>query len=133
MPVRNPLGQVGSKPLLPITLQYRRQEFETTGLLDSGADVNVLPYQIGVALGSVWDEQNISLPLTGNLANVEARGIVIKATVAEIWQREFAFAWALSRNVRLILGQINFFASFDVCLYRTNMNFELDPTSPYLG
>ena len=125
--VRNRIGEVGSKPLLPITLQHKGQEFATTGLLDSGADINVLPFHIGLALGGVWEEQNISLPLSGSLADVEARGIVVKGTVADVWQGELAFAWALSRKLPLILGQINFFASFDVCFYRTMMYFELTP------
>lgn len=34
------------RPLLPITLSRRQNEIQTLGLVDSGADVNVLPYQV---------------------------------------------------------------------------------------
>lgn len=127
--VRNRIGEVSSKPLLPITLQHKGLEFASSGLLDSGADINVLPFHIGLALGAVWKEQNIRVPIAGSLADVEARGIVVEGTVADVWHGELAFAWASSRNVPLILGHVNFFESFDVCFYRTMMYFELTPTS----
>ena len=127
--VRNRIGEASSKPLLPITLQHEGQEYATTGLLDSGADINVLPFHIGLALGVVWEEQNISLSLAGNLADVESRGIVVEGTVADVWHGDLAFAWTSSRKVPLILGHVNFFESFDVCFYRTMMYFELTPTS----
>ncbi|WP_152540390.1 hypothetical protein [Aphanizomenon flos-aquae] len=39
-----------------------------SGLLDTGSSVNVLPYEMGLALGAVWENQRLSLPLGGNLA-----------------------------------------------------------------
>jgi hypothetical protein len=34
---------------------------ETIGLVDSGATINVLPYEIGLQLGSIWDERKAIL------------------------------------------------------------------------
>jgi hypothetical protein len=45
-------------------------------LLDTGASVNVLPYEIGLQLGAVWEEQIVPIQLSGNLARMEARGLV---------------------------------------------------------
>jgi hypothetical protein len=50
------LGQASLAPMLPLTL-IGRQRVTTSGLVDSGAAVNVLPYALGVQLGFDWDQQ----------------------------------------------------------------------------
>jgi len=40
-----------------------------------------------------------------------------------------AFAWSRSDNVPLILGQMNFFMEFDICFYRSQLEFEVKPKS----
>jgi hypothetical protein len=34
---------------------------ELSGLLDTGATVNMLPYPVGVELGLVWDQQSVPI------------------------------------------------------------------------
>lgn len=121
--VRDSRGQVGLRPLLPITLGNR----EIPGLLDSGADVNVLPYHLGLALGAVWENQQTAVQLSGNLANYEARGLLLTATVANFPPVTLAFAWTRAEDVPLILGQVNFFAEFEVCFFRSRKLFSVAP------
>ncbi len=123
----NSKGLSSSMPYLPITLVYRELSVESMALLDTGASVNVLPYEIGLELGAVWEEQTMSIQLSGNLASMEARGLVLSATVAEFSPVLLAFAWTQSREVPLILGHMNFFTEFDVCFYRADLSFELRP------
>jgi tetratricopeptide (TPR) repeat protein len=78
-------------------------------LLDTGAAVNVLPYSLGEQLGFVWEQQRTSIVLSGNLARLPARGIVVSATIAPFAPVRLAFAWTQTDNVRLLLGQANFF------------------------
>jgi len=40
---------------------------------------------------------------------------------------ELAFAWTQAATVPLILGQINFFLEFDVCFFRSQSAFEVQP------
>lgn len=94
-------------------------------LLDTGADVNVLPYSLGIALGGVWDESRTGLRLSGNLANFEARGILMTCTVGKLAPAQLAFAWTRAEHIPLILGQVNFFAEFDVCFFRARNSFEI--------
>lgn len=61
-------------PYLPLTLSNGNKSLEVMALLDTGASVNVLPYQIGLELGAVWQEQTVPITLSGNLAENEARG-----------------------------------------------------------
>lgn len=56
-----------SLPRLPLTLRYAEQTIEVMGLVDSGAIVNVLPYEVGIQLGAQWEDQKATIPLAGNL------------------------------------------------------------------
>ncbi|MDJ0635634.1 MAG: hypothetical protein QNJ34_20775 [Xenococcaceae cyanobacterium MO_188.B29] len=37
------------------------------------------------------------------------------------------FAWVNRPSIPLILGQTNFFLEFDVCFYRSRLEFEINP------
>lgn len=125
VPVHNIRGEVVLRPQLPLTLRHRAQVRTVSGLLDSGADVNVLPFRLGLELGAVWEEQRTIIQLSGNLTNFEARGILLTATVDKLKPVRLAFAWTNAEDVPLILGQVNFFAEFDVCFFRATDVFEV--------
>lgn len=121
------LGEASLRPYLPLTLTYRGHSTTVSGALDTGAAANVLPYRVGVGLGAVWEEQTIPLQLTGNLARYEARALVVSATVGEWEPIRLIFAWTQVVDVPLLLGQVNFFMEFDVCLYRSRLYFDVRP------
>jgi hypothetical protein len=120
-------GKTAMRPMLPIMLSYRGQSREAVALVDSGADISVLPYLLGIELGAVWTEQTPPLTLSGNLTNFEACGIVITAAVGEFPPVELAFAWTRAERIPLILGQVNFFQEFDVGFFRSQGAFEIYP------
>jgi hypothetical protein len=122
------LGNASLAPILPLTLSGTRS-VATTGLLDSGAAINVLPYTLGVQLGFVWDQHTRSIELSGNLASVEARILVLSAVVGSFPPVRLAFGWAQTDEVSVILGQVNFFMEFDVCFFRNRGIFEVRPKS----
>ena len=98
-------------------------------MLDTGADVNVLPYYLGVELGAVWDSQQTVVRLSGNLANVEAKGLLLMAQVPGFSSVKLAFAWTEPIETPLILGQVNFFMLFDACFFRSRSLFEISASS----
>lgn len=53
VPIQKPSSEVVLRPQLPLTLQYQNQSRTVSGLLDSGADVSVLPFRLGLELGAV--------------------------------------------------------------------------------
>ncbi|WP_442949815.1 hypothetical protein [Nostoc sp.] len=67
--------------------------------------------------------------MTGNLAQYEARVVVLQAVVGQFEPIQLVFAWTQATNVPLILGQVNFFMEFDVCFYRLHLQFEISPKS----
>jgi len=120
-------GVPDALPQLPLSLSYRESAIEVIALLDTGASVNVLPYRVGVQLGAVWDEQTTFVTLAGNLATIEARGLLISAQISDFSSVRLVFAWSLSDDVPLLLGRMNFFLEFDVCFYRSRLMFEIRP------
>lgn len=125
VPIQKANSEVVLRPQLPLTLQHQNQSRIVSGLLDSGADVSVLPFGLGLELGAVWEQQQYPLQLSGNLAHLEARGIILTATIAPFKPVRLAFAWTNAEQVPLILGQMNFFIEFDVCFFRSANVFEV--------
>ena len=99
----------------------------SAGLLDTGSTVNVLTYPLGLQLGFVWEQQLTQVHLTGSLARLPARGVIVSGQVASFPPVELAFAWTQATDVPMILGQVNFFMEFDVCFFRSQAAFEVNP------
>ncbi len=112
---------------LPLTHTLGDRSLEAIALLDTGASVNVLPYEIGFQLGAVWEHQTVSIPLSGNLAQSNSRGLVVSGTILQFSPVLLAFAWTEMRDTPIILGHMNFFAEFNVCFYRHELAFEICP------
>jgi hypothetical protein len=87
--------------------------------------VNVLPFHLGLELGLDWNRQNVPVTLTGNLAQAEARGVLLQARVADFAPVKLVFAWSSSPDARLILGTMNFFLEFDVLFSASKNKFKL--------
>jgi hypothetical protein len=123
------MGSLSAFAYLPITLIGADRTQNLVGLLDTGASVNVLPYEVGLDLGLIWATQRFSIPLGGNLAQSEAKAVILAAQVGHFEPIDLAFAWTSDRNAPLILGQTNFFQQFDVCFYRAELAFEVSTRS----
>ncbi|NJM89592.1 MAG: hypothetical protein HC847_23015 [Hydrococcus sp. RU_2_2] len=92
----------------------------------SGATVNVLPYELGLQLGGVWDDRKAIIQLSGNLNNQPAMPFATIVQIGEFPTTELVFAWVRSPNAPLILGQTNFFLEFDVCFYRSKLEYKTE-------
>jgi hypothetical protein len=112
---------------LPITLRHETHVLAVVGLLDTGSMLNVLPYPLGLQLGFVWEQQTTRVHLTGSLARLPARGVIVSGQVASFPPVELAFAWTQATDVPMILGQVNFFMEFDVCFFRSQAAFDVTP------
>src|SRR5438552_10636116 len=74
LPTNPAAGPLGLMPLLPLRLELPPHSLAVLGLLDTASAVNVLPYDVGLQLGAIWNQQTTAVQLTGNLASVPARG-----------------------------------------------------------
>jgi hypothetical protein len=118
-------------PMLPLQLRFNNGDLvEAQGLLDSGATVNVMPYNLGIRLGAVWENQTTRVKLSGNLGGHDARALIASAKVAEFSIVPLVFAWTRVNEVPLLLGQVNFFDEFTVVFRRAKRIFEIEPAMP---
>ncbi|MGD2182981.1 hypothetical protein [Lusitaniella coriacea] len=62
-------NQFDSLPRVPIILRREGHTIETLGLVDSGATIDVMPYEVGFQLGATWDDSKAIVQLAGNLGN----------------------------------------------------------------
>jgi hypothetical protein len=100
------LGSASAMPYLPITLAHGRNTISVSALVDSGAALNLLPYGLGQQMGFIWDEQTARLRLSGIFSDLDARAILVSATVDRFPPVRLAFAWTRNEEVPAILGQI---------------------------
>jgi hypothetical protein len=123
-------SELDSLPRLPLMLRYGQRQITEAGLVDSGATVNVLPYSLGIRLGAPWDDRKATIRLAGNLGNLPAIPLVVTAEIGDFAPVRLVFAWTQAEKVSLILGQVNFFMEFDVCFFRSKLEFEVNPKAP---
>ncbi len=119
--------QYDSLPRLPLTLSSNNRQIDLIGIVDSGATVNVLPLQLGLDLGNAWDERKAVIRLAGTLGNFIAQPIFAMAKVGDFEPVKLGFAWIKTDHAPVLLGHGNFFLQFDVCFYRTELEFEVVP------
>lgn len=118
-------NEFDSLPRMPLTLHHESRSVEVVGLVDSGATINVLPFEVGLKLGGTWDDRQAVIQLAGNLGSQSAVPLFAIAEIEGCDSARLAFAWARSDSVPIILGQTNFFMEFDVCFYRSKLEFEV--------
>jgi hypothetical protein len=122
-------NEFDSLPRIPLILRQDQYTVDAFGLVDSGATINVLPYELGIQLGAVWDESKAIIQLSGNLSRQNAIPFFANAEVGEFSPVKLVFAWVNQPNTPLILGQTNFFLEFDVAFFRSKLEFEVNPKS----
>ncbi len=85
-------NEFDSLPRLPLLLHREKHRIEAVGLVDSGATVNVLPYELGLQLGEIWDDRRAIIQLAGNLSNQPAVPFAAIAQIGEFPPTELLFA-----------------------------------------
>ena len=118
-------------PLVDLKLSKGAKGLTVSALVDSGASLNILPLDVGLELGLVWDEQNYVIDLGGVLKGTQAYGVVLEAQIGDSTPTHLAFAWVNrpSSQIRTLLGQVNFFQEYDVYFYGSEQAFEIKPRS----
>jgi len=124
------IGAAGWMPMLPVTLDHNGTALAAAALVDSGASLNIIPYQLGVQLGGNWNQYPGSLPLGGVFANYPAKPLFLDVRIGTFPPVQLSFGWTQAPTARLLLGQMNFFLEFDVCFYRTRGEFHVQPRTP---
>lgn len=103
-------------PVIPLLLTHSTlsgvvQSGVVQAIIDSGASVNVLPYDVGVQLGLIWEAQRFPLPVAHWLRGADAFGVLLTGQLDSFPPVDLAFAWTqkTSAEIPIILGETNFF------------------------
>lgn len=80
------------RPIVPLTLRANGRQIEASALVDSGADVNVLPWSAGGSLGFEWQANKATIRVAG-MTQSAAMPILLSADFGDIHGAPLAFAW----------------------------------------
>ena len=118
-------------PIVTVSLYHAGQTISIQAVVDSGAMVSVLPYECGVELGFIWEEQTLPVRLGGAGQGVPAFGVLVRGEITGIPPVALAFAWTRKtrEEIRPLLGYTNFFQHFKVVLMAYTDRFEVLPKS----
>ncbi len=115
-------------PMLPLQLQAKNKTVNEIALLDSGAAMSVMPFELGVRLGLDWDTSLKGSGL-GNLVKPEdSRLVFLDVLIDPFKPFKNVFVWINTDDVRFVVGQANFLAHFDVLLCARKQEFTLYET-----
>ncbi len=119
----------GGLPFVDLTLTHAGQSIAKPALVDSGSTINILPYEDGLDLGLSWEVQRVLLKSEGFLKGTSTYAVLLTAQLATFSPVQLAFAWTRkSRDeIRLILGQTNFFQHFEVTFRGREGSFTIAP------
>jgi hypothetical protein len=127
-PIQGVSGLTWHMPIVTLSLTHQERRISVSALVDSGAALNILPYDDGLRLGLNWQAQTFPLDV-GGLLNCPAYAVLLQAQIDPFSPVNLAFAWVEkpSQQVRTLLGQINFFQEFDVWFSGSQQIFEIAP------
>lgn len=77
-------NEFDSLPRVPIILHREGRTVESLELVDSGATINVMPYELGLQLGAIWEDSRAIIQLAGNLGNQPAMPFFAMAQVGAL-------------------------------------------------
>ena len=118
------------RPFLPISIGLEGSVADSLALLDTGSDLNVIPFSLGIRLGADWAQHQPEHKLNGLTESLEAKNLILDVTVSDWPTIRMPFAWAETNAIPVILGQSPFFLHFNVCFMRAQREFELEFRRP---
>ena len=112
-------------PMLPIQLKSASHTISELALVDSGAALSVLPFDLGLQLGLDWNDAVIGSGLGNRIKPADSRFVFLDLIVESFQPFKNIFLWVNTNEIRLILGQANFLAHFDVLLSARKQEFTI--------
>jgi hypothetical protein len=112
-------------PLLPVQLERAGKTATEVALVDSGAGMSVLPHQLGLEFGFDWANARPGIALRGFTSADDTRLVFLNVGVQPFEKFLNIFLWVKNPSARLILGQANFFAHFEITFLSKQQTFSL--------
>jgi hypothetical protein len=106
------LGQI-LKPIIPVSIMGPKRGVNVFMLLDSGADISLIPYSVGETIGlelNMADRGEVQGIGEGSLPYILSH-IKLRIGDIEILAR---VGWALIEEIPFILGRLDVFSEFSI-------------------
>ena len=106
-------GQI-PRPIATVNLEINRKKIETAMYIDSWADITMIPFNLGMALGFRQTASDKIYEIRG----VSGGGVayILKTAYLTIGKHRFKIrlAWALIEEVPILLGRMDIFPRFKI-------------------
>jgi len=106
------LGQI-LKPIIPVSIIGPKRNLNIFMLLDSGADLSLIPYSVGETIGLELDIENRSEVQGIGEGSVPYILTTVKLKIEEV-EIPIRMGWALIEEVPFILGRLDIFKKFSI-------------------
>ena len=102
------------RPMANLALQANRRKIEVSMCIDSGADISMIPFRLGRALGFQHKSSDKILEISG-VSGGTVPYVIKKARLTMDSEAVSArVAWALIEEVPLLLGRLDVFPRFRI-------------------
>jgi hypothetical protein len=102
------------RPIADIVLEANENRIEAALYIDSGADVTMIPFRFGKALGFIQESGDEILEIKG-VSGAGVPYLLKTATLILNGKRlPIRLAWALIEEVPLLLGRLDIFRNFKI-------------------
>ncbi len=102
------------RPVADIILEYKNRRVEAVMYIDSGADITMIPLEVGKALGLKQNPKDEILEIKG-VSGSGVPYILKKANIILNGKKlNIRLAWALIEEVPLLLGRLDIFPKFKI-------------------
>ena len=120
------LGEI-LKPIIPVTIIGPKRNLNIFMLLDSGADLSLIPYSVGETIGLELDFENRSEVQGIGEGSVPYLLTEIKLKIEKV-EISARVGWALIEEVPFILGRLDLFQKFSIEFREFENKILLNPT-----
>jgi len=102
------------RPLARVVIRNKEREIIQDMYIDSGADITLLPFSVGTALGFEI-KKGEDIKRVGGVGGSKI-SVAVRTARMRIGEKEFdcRIAWCLSEDVPLILGRLDVFREFEI-------------------
>ncbi len=113
-----------SMPYIWTRLRFAKLAVDAWVLADTGAEINLLPYSVGLRLGLNWEDFREGPEISGTVSG-QSRMVDLKVSVGSFQNIQLSFCWLENDSARLLFGHQDFFEHFVAYFDSRNQEFAL--------
>ncbi|MEK6835295.1 MAG: retropepsin-like aspartic protease [Nanoarchaeota archaeon] len=120
--VKRPNGTIIKAPYIPIVLKSDKESIDVVGLIDSGADISVIPKEMAEILGLRLEKEDESTGVGGKARTADSHVNIKIEKGHEKYEFRLPIKVLLQENseIPVLLGRLAFFDNFNIIFEQSN-------------